>query len=110
MKKCPDCKKEMQMYYVPRCFHCKKPEPITVTVYELFPMMYYLENHYSEFEQDKFWRFLCDNNDIRNDTYISLYLPETDSPEDLEEDLQKMIDIFKKEFPDYDSMLISVSW
>lgn len=100
----------MQMYYVPRCFHCKKPEQITVKAYELFPMMYYLENHYSEFEKDRFWRFLCDSNDIRNDIQIRLYLPEADEPDDLEEDLQKMIDIFKKEFPDYEEALISVSW
>ena len=113
-KKCPSCGKSMEMYYIPRCFHCDKPKSKAVEVYELFPIMYYLENNYPEFNKDKFWRYLCDKDDsIRNDSMISLWMipAPTEEPDDAsDEDMQAMFDIFNKEFPDHPKARFDIGW
>lgn len=108
--KCPDCSKPMKMYFVPRCFHCKKPQPKKVEVYELFPVMYYLQNNYSEFNKDKFWHWLCSEVDFHNGDIVYVTIPEQDQYYHYDKDLWPMFDLFWKEFPDHDNTRFEISW
>lgn len=99
-KNCPDCGKPMQMYYVPTCFHCKKPVPDEKGRGNLIMAKNWLKNNESEFNADYFWDYLCDSGYIKgNDTWTSL-------PSQSENEQMKL---FLKHFPTND-ILWEVSW
>jgi hypothetical protein len=99
-KLCPDCGKPMEMYYVPTCFHCKKPMPDKKGRGNLLEARNWLRNNESEFNADKWWHYLCDNDYIKgNDTWTSL-------PSDSNNEQMKL---FLKHFPVND-ILWEVSW
>lgn len=69
---CETCHQPLELHYTPWCPRCDKPEPETITVYNLSKMMRYTElkdrNGQFQFDLDMFkghsrcfWLWLCDS-------------------------------------------------
>jgi len=68
---CKECGTEKQMHYEKFCPKCYKAEPEILKTYDLFKMLYHMEDKYKGFK-DRFWDFIIDNYDIRNDSFFRL--------------------------------------
>jgi hypothetical protein len=102
---CEHCGMPMEVYYIPRCFHCAEGKP-KIEKYEgnYIMAVSWLENNEPEFDDDYVWDYLCDNNILRgNDTYIVLRNDNSDKR------YQKNLDLLKKHFPIEDIKWL-VSW
>lgn len=92
----------MEMYYTLQCFHCKKPMPDKKDRGNLIMARNWLVHNEPEFNKDKFWRELCDDDIIEgNDTWCTM-----PSIEDCDSEQLKL---FAKHFPTEDTLWY-VSW
>lgn len=102
---CEACGKPMQMYYIPQCFHCTKPQGKPTTVVPLLPALYYIENQGHPDFKERFFNkmnYLTGQDNWSNDTYQRIVdIPASErSYEDTE--ILDLHDTLKSFYPDSD--------
>lgn len=109
---CTTCGKPMQMYYIPQCFHCTKPEGKVVTVVPLIPALYYIENQgHSNFKERFFAKMerLTGQDNWSNDTYQRMIdIPTSERSYEDAETLE-LYDTLKLFYPE-DNIVWWLSW
>lgn len=91
-EKCPKCKKALEMYYVPWCPRCEKPEPRLQPVWNFLKCLYHLEATGHKGIKERVWRYSCESDSMKsNDSYMDLWFKTAEDDED--EDPQILADL-----------------
>lgn len=69
---CELCGKSKIMYYGEYCPRCEKPQPKTMTYYNLIECLYYIEATGHPGFKDKFWDMLLIMTNFKNDSKVTL--------------------------------------
>jgi len=94
MNNCKVCGTKKKMHYIEFCPKCYIPEPRDIKAYDLFKMFYHMEDKYEGFK-DRFWDFIIDNYDIRNDSFFqfNFYYCDKEDEEEVED-----LNLFMEEY------------
>ena len=131
-KKCPTCGGQKEMYYVPWCSLCERPEPKVTYTLNFLQVVRHIERIYPdiivsedeaqkswqepvrlESHKDALWNFISDqiNNDISVNLYLKSRYEERDDPDENgkylsyngEEDYTKAYEMIKLILDEYDN-------
>ena len=87
---CELCGKPKIGYYGIYCPRCEKPQPETMTCYNLHKCMYYIEATGHPGFKKKFWDMLLELTDFTNDSIIELWNDPDETNPLLKELFEKM--------------------